>query len=295
MRCRTPREIIDAYTTSYIIFSTLDEDGLGRELYRLVATPPDNIDLVHEVLDALDGSDSGQVALGFVSPLTDTQIRSIALSDRGRMLLLRLLDEMSSGTQATHLLEIFGGIERDEAEAVEPVADLPRKTMQLKIVKYRYCTLNLEEFQRRTESIFRDQCGIDITYRITNANSDQTERDLRGDAVIDLTPRGNDVEGNNVKQRVRYGGTNYVVPIAFVQDIRVSGAQGQYEGFTPRGGPCAVSNLAGTRFETLAHEICVFYGMPDIRQSRRLRHGEGPSRTGELLLPYECSDFRRRL
>ncbi|HVV53029.1 MAG TPA: DUF4157 domain-containing protein, partial [Polyangia bacterium] len=101
------RDLISQFTS----FLNLDEEGLGGALVRRAAGR--EYDFVQNVIDDLGSTDRDDVSLAFMEAATDALLRQIVADERGRRLLDRLYDELTSGSvgddeqaQATRILKL---------------------------------------------------------------------------------------------------------------------------------------------------------------------------------------------
>jgi hypothetical protein len=89
----TPERLIARFTNR----RNLDEDGLGAYLVGLIRRSPAMSHYVQRVLDELGSSDRDDVSLAFAQSATNDDLDSLARSPNGRLLLVRLYDELTSG------------------------------------------------------------------------------------------------------------------------------------------------------------------------------------------------------
>lgn len=89
----TPARLIARFTRRM----NLDEAGLGAYLVGLIRRSPALSYYVQRVLDELGSSDRDDVSLAFAQSATNDDLDALARSPNGRLLLVRLYDELTSG------------------------------------------------------------------------------------------------------------------------------------------------------------------------------------------------------
>jgi len=295
---RTPEEMVEDYYTNIGLVNVLDVNRLGQDLYLLVWRSEAHIEYVMRVIDAVPWLQRDNVAYAFVHPLTDEMIRSLAATDRGRILLLKIRDELASGTPwGSEQTEIdrINRIGRGIINMMPPgrESELIRKRIVLRFVKYDEAELDPDTLGRRAAEIL-DQCGIDVSWHTITPppTREQTLDDLDGDTRIDLGVFSAGGEGENVRRRSG-ASANHEVAVALVKEIRAGVLEG-LDGFTPEDNVLvAVANGAPT--ETVAHEVGHYFGQEHLVSRMRLMHEESGTRRGVMVIPWECSDIRRRI
>jgi len=88
-------DLISQFTS---LLGNLDEEGLGAELVRRAAARA--YDAVQNVIDDLGSTDRDDVSLAFMEAASDALLGQIVSDERGRRLLDRLYDELTSGSVA---------------------------------------------------------------------------------------------------------------------------------------------------------------------------------------------------
>jgi hypothetical protein len=111
-------EEVDNLISSYTHYLNLDEEALGKALrqYALDGRP----DFVQNVLDALGSSDRDDVSYEMTHACTEDELGTIGNTDRGRLLLDRLYDELTSGSVSSEEQEEANRILRVKANRIAP-------------------------------------------------------------------------------------------------------------------------------------------------------------------------------
>jgi len=177
------------------------------------------------------------------------------------------------------------------APKVSPISKVPRKRIELKILKYDGSSVNAN-VQTNIANLRYNQCNITVTSTISNIGYNHTISDLGGDRNLYFPRSGGGSEVRAVKKRARAAKPNQV-PVALVKDIKVGPLEG-FAGYT-KYGVCAVSNRS-KQAHTTAHEVGHFFGLWHVGDRNRLMY-ENANKTqfSDTLIKSECNKIRSKI